>query len=114
MKNMLMIFIGGGLGANLRYLLFLTSRSLGAKLWMGTLAANMIGCLFFFLVAKNFALFKDYDVFLRVGLLGGLTTFSTFSYEVVMSFKTGRTEEAILILFLNIFFGILIGIGVLR
>ena len=114
MKSYLVIFIGGGLGANLRYVISLLVRGLSLKPWVATLAANLIGCFLYFMFERYLDILKSHNEFVRIGILGSLTTFSAFSYEVVMSYKSGKIEEAGMILFLNIFFGILIGIGILR
>ena len=50
----------------------------------------------------------------KAGVLGSLTTFSTFSVELVSLLKEGRWQEAVVVILLNIVFGIIIGIGILR
>jgi CrcB protein len=115
MQTFLYVFVGGGLGASFRFLSTLLVVNQNLKAWVGTLLVNLIGCFFIFLGMK-FKFFENEmnNVLLKVGLLGGLTTFSTFSLEVVNSFKTGNIKEGLLILFLNIVFGIAIGIGIFR
>lgn len=104
------IFVGGGLGATARYGLGLAT----ARLWpdshlpWGTLAANVIGCALLGLLA---ALFQTLDwprpvkLGLTTGVLGGLTTFSTFAVETLMLFEAGRTGAAALNLGLNLVVG---------
>ena len=115
MTPLTLIFLGGGIGATLRYLLSKISLIYVSKIWFGTLLVNILGCLIFFLLGRlGIAEEKSSHAFFKIGLLGSLTTFSTFSYEVVTLFKQHQFLEGGLVIFLNIFFGIIIGIWVLR
>jgi CrcB protein len=98
---LLAVFLGAGVGACLRYGLGETLNLLVPKLPLGTLAANLIGG---YLVGVAIAFFSwrtDLSVLWRLalitGLLGGLTTFSTYSAEVVNAFTRGETGWALLI-----------------
>lgn len=107
------IFLFGGLGACLR---FLTSKIVFGILnlsWPATAIVNLVGCLLIFLLHEKINL-GQYNGPFRFGLIGALTTFSTFAYELVTLSKDGRYSEAIIVFFLNIFGGILIGIWILR
>lgn len=113
-KLSMFIFMAGGIGANIRWLLnHFFHKKLGT-VWGGTLAVNLIGCLLFFLVSRYQPSDKELEIIFKTGLLGSLTTFSTFSFEVVTLIKAGRFAEASLVFGLNIFLGIIIGIGILR
>ena len=112
---LLSVFLGGGLGASFRYLLSQLASKLNLESWLGTFAANAIGCLIFFLVWKYFGrINKDFHYLLKIGFLGGLTTFSTFAFEVASSFSEGRYKEGVLILSLNMFVGIVVGVWIIR
>jgi len=109
------VFLGGGLGASFRWITSLISLELGAPLWGATLFVNALGTLCYFLSVKlspGEALWQH--TFLRVGLLGSLTTFSTLSYEVFSAAKNGQYLQASLIFGLNILTGVVIAVGVLR
>lgn len=114
MMNFFVVFLGGGFGACCRFAISLLIKTMGTRLWIGTLMANLIGCLIFFLISKVDIRSGEWQLLLKVGILGSLTTFSTFTFEVVSLMKDGRMMESALVLFLNIFFGIIIGIWVLR
>ena len=84
--DMLMVLVGGGLGALLRYLITMTVYGDKAPAFpYGTLIVNLLGCLCIGLLAGYFQRHPELPMFLKLfaitGVLGGLTTFSTFSLE---------------------------------
>ena len=95
---MIAIFIGAGFGALLRWWLGLTLNSYLPSVPPGTLAANLIGgyivgvAIAFF--AASAALAPEWRLFVITGFCGGLTTFSTFSSEIVMLLQQDRPLEA--------------------
>ncbi|GAB3770133.1 fluoride efflux transporter CrcB [Ramlibacter monticola] len=95
------ICAGASLGALLRWVLGLQLNHLLPSLPLGTLAANLIGGYAIGLVlgwlGQHPELPPQVRLFLVTGLLGGLTTFSTFSAEVVMHLTQGRHGWAILV-----------------
>lgn len=88
------VFIGGGLGAVLRWLLSLALNPLFHIVPLGTLASNLIGGYLVGVAAAFFLARPDlppeYKLFAITGILGGLTTFSSFSNEVVALIAEGR------------------------
>ncbi len=108
------IFIGGGIGATARYLISILLSSITLS-WVGTLVANLLGCFIFFLFHRYIvAPQKELSLFVLTGMMGGLTTFSTFSYEVVNSLKLGNYSQAVAILLLNLVISFSAGIWILK
>jgi CrcB protein len=93
------ISAGASIGALLRWLLGLQLNHLLPSLPLGTLAANLLGGYAIGLVlgwlGQHPELPPQVRLFLVTGLLGGLTTFSTFSAEVVNHLVQGRHGWAI-------------------
>lgn len=92
MKLYLIVAFGSGLGGILRYFISdFVQRSSPSLFPYGTLAVNIIGSFIIGLVLFYFDSLKfissEMRLFLTVGLCGGLTTFSTFSYETVKLFQ---------------------------
>jgi fluoride exporter len=88
------ISAGASLGALLRWVFALRLNALLPALPLGTLAANLVGGYFIGVVmgwlSQHPELPPELRLFLVTGLLGGLTTFSTFSAEVVTHLQAGR------------------------
>ena len=103
------IFLGGGLGAVFRFIISSFVNLKSNQIWVGTTIVNILGCLLFFLVVKYLGNTKFSQDFLRIGLLGSLTTFSTFSFESYSLLASSRYIEAIFVILLNILSGIVIG-----
>ena len=93
MKGLLMVFLGGGIGSVLRFLLGRLWNSSDMGIPYGTFAANIIGSLLIGMIL-GFVANKDYispntQLLLATGFCGGFTTFSTFAYENHVFLKTG-------------------------
>lgn len=91
MKTLLLVFLGGGMGSVLRYLV---SNSLNTNyIPYGTLTANVLGSLLIGLIlgfsAKGNVLTQNQILLLATGFCGGFTTFSTFAYENHIFLKSG-------------------------
>ena len=88
------IGVGAALGAWLRWLLGASFNAVLPYLPLGTLAANLVGGYLIGIAVEYFmqhaALAPEWRLFIITGLLGGLTTFSTFSAEVVQLLQQGR------------------------
>ena len=98
MKAIIAIFIGAGLGALLRWWLGLTLNSYFPSIPPGTLAANLIGGYIIGVAVAFFASFSglapEWRLFVITGFCGGLTTFSTFSSEIVALLQQGQSLSA--------------------
>lgn len=99
MGALLSVFVGAGIGACLRWGLNLWLTPVWPALPLGTLAANLLGG---YLVGAALAYFSvkaslppEARLFVVTGLLGGLTTFSTFSAEVVDAVLRGQPGWAL-------------------
>lgn len=88
MKDYLLVFLGGGLGATARYWMSAAVyRWLPTDFPYGNLVVNILGCFLIGLLMatseERFLIQPSLRVFLAIGILGGFTTFSSFSYETV-------------------------------
>lgn len=93
MKQVLLVFLGGGVGSVLRFLLGKLWNSNTEGIPYGTFAANIIGSLIIGIIlglaAKNDTLNQNQTLLLATGFCGGFTTFSTFAYENHVFLKSG-------------------------
>jgi CrcB protein len=93
-RAFLAVSIGGVLGCLLRWVLAMAMNRYFPLLPPGTLAANLIGCYIIGVAVAFFALNPglppEWRLFFTTGFCGGLTTFSTFSLEMVTLLQTGR------------------------
>jgi fluoride exporter len=98
--NLLLVVLGGGIGAGSRYLLggWLHGQ-LGNGFPWGTFAVNALGSLMIGLVfglAQRGSLPPAATFFLTVGVLGGFTTFSAFSYDTMRLLANGSIGASFL------------------
>jgi CrcB protein len=83
MQNILLVFIGGGIGSVIRFLLGYFFGLQKYHQIYSTLFANVLSCVIIALVMSQNNSFKNSNVqaFWAIGLCGGLSTFSTFSWQ---------------------------------
>ena len=117
MKQLLLVFVGGGFGSVLRFIIGKWLNNSENGIPYGTFAANIIGSLLIGillgLAAKNETLSQSQTLLLATGFCGGFTTFSTFAYENHVFLKAGDftsfaiyTLTSFVIGFLAVFLGL--------
>ena len=110
MLNCLVVALGGGIGACLRYLIGLIPLKEPFTFPVKTLFINLLGCFVFGLIAaiaaKTTSLSPRTVLFIKTGLCGGFTTFSTFALETETLIKTGHIGIAILYVALSVVVGV--------
>ena len=117
MKQILLVFIGGGFGSVLRFLIGKFLNSSENTFPYGTFLANILGSLLIGIIlgfaAKNETLNQNQTLLLATGFCGGFTTFSTFAYENHVFLKAGDftnfaiyTIASFVVGFLAVFAGI--------
>ena len=119
MKNFLLVFIGGGFGSGLRYIIGRYLNSSLGSFSVGTFTVNIIGSLLIGLIlgyaAKENSLNQNQVLLLATGFCGGFTTFSAFAHENFQLLKTGDimqfsiyTISSIVVGLIAVFIGIYI------
>ena len=110
MQNVLLIFIGSGLGATARYLLSLQlqSSTTGSKIPLGILTCNLLGCL---LIGLIYGILKSHhqswiSPLAVTGFLGGFTTFSTFALDAQKLIQSGNISLAVCYVLISVIGGL--------
>src|SRR5690242_12523920 len=103
----IIVFIGGGIGAALRHgFNFAFARLLGTAFPYATLFENVTGSIVMGLLIALFAFRsgvpQHWQLFLTTGILGGYTTFSTFSLDVAVLYERGEVGMAALYVLLSV------------
>jgi len=117
LKQLLLVFIGGGIGSALRFVIGKHLNSTTSGIPWGTFAANILGSLLIGIIlgyaAKNDSLTQNQTLLLATGFCGGFTTFSTFAYENHVFLKSGDftsfafyTIASFIVGFLAVFLGL--------
>ena len=110
MLNCLLVALGGGLGACARYLIGLAPLKEPFAFPVKTLFINLLGCFAIGMIAalssKSASLSPKTVLFIKTGLCGGFTTFSTFALETETLIKTGHIGLALLYVVLSVSVGI--------
>ena len=116
MKSFLLVFLGGGLGSALRYLVASAMNQYSKVLPFGTFTVNILGCLLIGMILgyaqRENTLTSNQTLLLATGFCGGFTTFSAFANENLELIKNGEifnfsvyTIGSILVGILAVFIG---------
>jgi len=105
--NFLLIGVGAAMGAWLRWFITYVLYMLYPAIPLGTLSVNLLGG---FLMGLSLAAFQNSSIIygeelrliLNVGFLGGLTTFSAYSADIISFLQKGQISMAIIIIFSNV------------
>ena len=115
MKQVLLVGLGGCVGAIARYKLggWVLHHAVDWRFPLGTFTVNVLGCfvagILSGLIERHHVLSPDTRLFLFTGLLGGFTTFSAFGVETVFLLRRGETWIA----FCYVVLSIIVGLGLL-
>ena len=112
-KDILFVGLGGGIGSIMRFLTSrFTARLVAAQwLFLGTLAANLIGC-FLIGILSGWMLShipdnQSFRLLFIVGFCGGYTTFSTFAFENYRLIEMNQWGILLLYLLASVVLGII-------
>ncbi|WP_276390266.1 fluoride efflux transporter CrcB [Eudoraea chungangensis] len=111
MKQLLLVFIGGGIGSCLRFLISRNFNAYYDNFFVGTFVVNIIGSLIIGFVLgcslKGNYFSKDQILFLATGFCGGFTTFSAFAFEKHGLLQSGELLYFTIYALSSIFVGVL-------
>lgn len=112
MKQLILVFLGGGFGSLARYLLIKIMPHENSFFPWGTLTVNLLGCFLIGSIMGYTLRFSvdsrsDLIIFLGIGICGGFTTFSAFAFENYSLFKSENYFISLIYIFTSIFFGII-------
>ena len=118
----LIVFIGGGIGAALRHGFNIAfARLLGTAFPYATLFENVSGSIVMGVLVAIFAFRSGiphhWQLFMTTGILGGYTTFSTFSLDVALLYERGQIGLAALYVLLSVVLsigGLFAGLALVR
>lgn len=106
MMHLLAVALGGAIGSLLRYWISGWLNTPEGRLPVGTLSINVIGSLLmgiaFVLIMEKARLSPELRPLIMTGMLGGFTTFSTFSLEAVTLLNEGHTGAALIYVLLSV------------
>jgi CrcB protein len=107
MKELALVFVGGGLGSIVRFLLGRWVNTLHQLNFpLGTLVVNVVACFILGLIVgladHRHVLSADMRLFLTVGFCGGFSTFSAFSYETLLLFQQPNVISGMLYIVMSV------------
>lgn len=116
MEGIILVAVGGAIGSVIRYLVSLwAADKWGAAFPYGTFIVNIAGCyiigLFMIIATERHMLPPHWRLLVASGFLGGLTTFSSFSYETLKLVQDGAWSAAVANIAGNLCLGLLAAWG---
>ncbi|MEO9481569.1 MAG: fluoride efflux transporter CrcB [Maribacter dokdonensis] len=111
MKQFILVFLGGGFGSILRYIISKNLNAYYSNFYLGTFLVNVIGCLIIGILIglslKNNYISENQTLLLATGFCGGFTTFSTFALESNILLKESSLLQTSLYMGLSVVIGVL-------
>ena len=111
MKQSILVFLGGGFGSILRYIISKNLNAYYSNWYLGTFLVNVIGCLIIGILIglslKNNYISENQTLLLASGFCGGFTTFSTFALESNILLKESSLLQTSLYMGLSVVIGVL-------
>ncbi len=105
MKDVLLVFAGGGMGSVLRYLTGKLYKNAPITFPLATLTANFLSCIIFGLIVAistdKLSISNGTRALLLTGFCGGFSTYSSFTFETVELLKAGQLTTGFLNIALN-------------
>jgi len=111
MKQAVLVFLGGGFGSVLRFLISKPLNIFSSNFFFGTFLVNIVGCLLIGIIlglsARGNILSYNSTLFLATGFCGGFTTFSAFAFEKHFLLKNSELLHFSMYMVSSIVMGIL-------
>jgi fluoride exporter len=105
MKQLIWVFIGGGLGSMLRYGLAIWLHAFGNRFPVGTLTANVLACIILGValgLSDQSRIHESTRLMIATGFCGGLSTFSTFTADTQQLQSSAGLLMAVFNIVLNV------------
>lgn len=109
-KSLLFCMLGGAIGTASRALVIDKLSSTSPSFPWGTLLVNVLGCFligFIWALCQKWQCHESIKYFLITGVLGGLTTFSTFGLDAIMLFQNQTIQSGSLYILLSVGLGLI-------
>lgn len=104
----LLVAIGGGIGASLRYTVILLNAKFKYPARYATVFVNLLGSFLLGVTLQWANVDHLLQIFLVIGILGAFTTFSTFAFDLVNLFNADKLKKFIIYLLINLLGGLLL------
>lgn len=121
MRELLLVFLGGGLGSAARYLVSKAYAAVHPSFPFATLTSNFLSCVAFGLIimlgADKLNISPSVKLLMLTGFCGGFSTYSSFTFETVELFKNGNNGMAFSNIILNFLLsvtGLYLGVAITK